>query len=108
MACLSILRQNGSMVICASPVFFTSELDYCVGSRITFEVQEIDAAMLKDLIGQPRTYLMGAGGSAVDATLVHLAPCTPTVASLASLRKLVLSGAFSVIGEHEFEKPPEA
>src|SRR5262249_12544640 len=86
MAHLSVLSGRGVMVGCASPIYLTSEADYGSGSKLTFELLEADASLLKLLVGKTDTFSIDSRHPRFLAELTSLEPCESTVAALAPLR----------------------
>lgn len=80
MAALSI-RVDGHFVICATPIFLTSEPS---ADLLTFEVFESDAARLKSVLGKAETYYLD--DAVFFAELITLERCQSTHPGLALLR----------------------
>lgn len=96
MAFLSIAR-DGMMVACANPLYLTSEPDYSSGAKITFEVLEADASVLKRLIGKVETFGFDTSRPPFQAKLTSLEPCTSTVLALSLMRERpAMRGIFTV------------
>ena len=98
MAYLSVLSGRGVMVGCASPIYLTSEADYGAGSKLTFELLEADASLLKRLVGKTDTFSIDSPHPRFIAELTSLEPCESTVAALALLRhKPAMRGTLTVL-----------
>jgi sulfur transfer protein SufE len=96
MAFLSIAR-DGMMVGCANPIYLTSEADYSSGAKITFEVLESDAAVLKRLVGTVETFGFDTTRPPFRAELTSLDPCTSTALALSLMRdRPAMRGVFTV------------
>lgn len=91
MASLSILK-DGIYVVCANPIFPTSEL----GTTLAFEILESDAAWLKSRIDTPEEYYINSIGTFVG--VLQSLELRPSVhPGLALLRdKATLSGVMAV------------
>jgi hypothetical protein len=91
MACLSVLR-DGIYVICANPIFPTSEL----ATTLAFEILESDAAALKLRLDKMEEYYIDSIGTFVGI-LQRLETRPSTHPGLALLRdKPSLSGVMAV------------
>jgi len=86
MYALSRLEEDGLMILCASPVYPTSQPDYRPGARLTFEVLEVDASSLKRLVGKTETFGTDPQQLPFIGKLVSLDHCTSTVVALSRLR----------------------
>ena len=96
MAFLSIAR-DGMMVGCANPIYLTSEPDYSSGAKITFEVLDADASVLKRLVGKVETFGFDPSRPPFRAELTSLEPCTSTVVALSLMRdRPAMLGVFTV------------
>ena len=76
MACLSILKEK-MFVVCANPIFPTSEPDWSDGATLTFEVFADDAASLKRHLGKTEHFCLGSEAP-FWGKLISLEPCAST------------------------------
>jgi hypothetical protein len=86
MATLSILAEDGIMITCANPIYLASPIDCSRGSKVTFEVLEVDASFLKRLAGKIETFGLDPTQPPFTAELTSLESCASTVPALALLR----------------------
>lgn len=99
MSALSMVRPGNKAVPCvANPIFLTAPLRTENGAEVTFEVFEIDAGGLRDLVGTKQLYHFD--GKLFWAELKSLEPCQSTHPGLSYLRERpTLRGVFSMHGE---------
>jgi hypothetical protein len=108
MATLSVLSEDGMMVICASPIYLTSAIEYRPGAKLMFEVLEADATSLKRLVGKTETFGMDPTQLPFTAQLTNLESCTSTVEALALLRdRPAMRGVLVIRGLVDLTKPLE-
>jgi hypothetical protein len=100
MSALSIFKPDRKAMPCvANPIFLTSALRTECGAEVTFEVFEIDARALIDLIGTNQLYHLD--NQLFCAELKSLQPCESTHPGLSLLRhKSTLRCVFSMRGAH--------
>jgi hypothetical protein len=78
--CLSILK-DGILVVCANPVFLTSDPD---GGTVTFEVFEADSSGLKSRLGSIEHYCLD--GEPFLGKITSIEPCRSTHVALSLMR----------------------
>ncbi len=103
MSALSIVKPDRKVVpLVANPIFLPSPLRTESGGEVTFEVFEIDAGGLKDLVGTKQLYHLD--NALFWAELRSLQPCQSTHPGLSLLRhKPTLRGVFLMHGEGQGE-----
>jgi hypothetical protein len=99
MPALSVVKPGRQAVpVVANPIFLTSPLRTEGGAEVTFEVFDIDAGALRELVGTKQLYHLD--NTLFWAELKSLLPCQNTHPGLSLLRhKPTLRGVFSMHGE---------
>ena len=99
MPALSIVKPGRKGVsVLANPIFLTSPLRTESGAEVVFEVLEIDAGSLGELLGTKQLYHLDS--KQFWAELKSLRLCQSTHPGLSLLRyKPTLRGVFSIHGE---------
>jgi len=95
MSCLSVFDQ-GVFVVCANPIFPTSEVEWRDGASFSFEVFVADATSLRLRLNEDHYYAMDS--QACLARLTSLDPCRSTHPGLRFLRdKPTLRGTMMIV-----------
>jgi|GEM_PF-1888256 len=96
MSSLSTFTEDGIAIVCANPIFLTSEPEFREGSQMTFEVFAADATSLKSRVGKLERYYLDSHPP-FWAELTRLEPCESTHPGLARLRDTpTLRGVFTM------------
>lgn len=94
MASLSIVRDDGPTTLLANPLFMLDPIVIVDGAEARFEVFDVDAGMLKSLVGKHQCFYMDSVGI-FWAQIKSLELCTSTHPGLALLRnRPTLRGTF--------------
>ena len=99
MSALSIVKPGRKAIpLVANPIFLTSPLRTESGAEVTFEVFEVDAGYLRELVGTKQLYHLDT--KPFWAELKSLQACQSTDPGLSLIRnKPTLRGVFLMHGE---------
>lgn len=94
MSALSVFDRG--VVLCASPIYPTCELEWRDGAAITFEILAADATGLRHRLGEEHHYMLES--QACLGKLTRLEECQSTVPALLFLRhKPTMCGTMTIL-----------